>query len=1260
MAKTPVTPRRGHRLLRWLWRLLVAVVVVVGGVNIILRVIPLKSIIEDALTKELGMPFVIGEFHPWAFPRAYITAYDISVGEGDYRYTADVMKVRGSLWKLAGKVIEIEHAEIFGFRAHFPPTVDEAIDRWDAMIDHIGKKDEPEKDEGGGWKLVWHHAEADGLLAYLAEVKALDGFLAIDDITADTMYFDVDMRMTALTDAPRVTGKAALAKGKEEGPSVLTGSAHVAGFHLNDFGMPESVPPLVTTAEVTLDGPVPQNLAFGLSGVVACPVMTGLGADFTAKAWMQNKRIILNDIDYAGEALHIRGDLTKEEDDTLAFHVTGAEAQGDGLTALMAVLASHDAGIEARGDGKLVVGDLIFGSRPEEGLQLVSGEGQLEGIDFVLPTGEAVFRGLSGQVRIDQGAVLLDDVKGEGVHLEGTIIPNFGGSGVALSLSGNLSLYPARFAPWMDISVLPRLSGSLAVEEFGGTFHGEMGLPADFRARAHLQEVSASFVAMDGEPPLEFDNVGGTVDYADGALHLEEIGGKRFQVSGTVKPLSPGYAVDVTGRAELDAGFIRMILPAGTATQGGEVKVDRLAGTFTPEAPLPHDLVVKGAITGGRAQLALDSYRDTLTEGTARFDSSENRVNVAVERLVSERLGDLSGTADYSANNHALNAVINADVNRLSAFVETDSQREALAPVFAAYGPSELTIDVVLPDAGKKGWTVTVARTGTPALQARADFASGTWPKALEATATLPASALSGYLPEAIKPTGAVGVRISKEAVAAEFDIDADLTPAALTLGQYIAKPVGGPASLMVTGEIKNDAMTLGHADINLYGETARIILDETPHIESLELNLAPLSPLLAKGGAASGRISGSVGFTPPRADMHLADATITLQPDATLEGINGNINYDGGMLRCRDFRVLGADSDCTFNVDYGPGQWEASAHGEKLNLNSLLLLVDAARSALSGETEEAPTTAMTDDTAPLEPLVVKEVPVDPNATQGTADIDLKTVFYKRGRLDNVRARLEVTGEAYTLRDIHATPYTGEVTGTVRVGRTTDPPWVDTKLQLAGAEVRMVDEMLFPETRSAHGIGDGNVEAGFYFARFEHLMKSVTGKLELEMRNGSYGTLGNATRALAFLRALEVIRLKMPQLENKGLAFDTSTVRMYAHDGTIALEQFDLGSTSYEVTGDGIIDYRDETLDTRFRVHVLELLTGVVSRVPLLGDAVNAVTSVTDLVITGTGSPFEPKFIVTPGVGPGNKQERDARRQQVRGAVEGALKKIGL
>jgi hypothetical protein len=77
-----------------------------------------------------------------------------------------------------------------------------------------------------------------------------------------------------------------------------------------------------------------------------------------------------------------------------------------------------------------------------------------------------------------------------------------------------------------------------------------------------------------------------------------------------------------------------------------------------------------------------------------------------------------------------------------------------------------------------------------------------------------------------------------------------------------------------------------------------------------------------------------------------------------------------------------------------------------------------------------------------------------------------------------------------------------------------------------------------------------------------------------------------------------------------------------------------LQSPSYEVNGEGSIDYPQDQMDVVFRVHLLEVLTGIISRVPLLGDAVDAVTSVTDLVVTARGSAREPDFVITPGAPP--------------------------
>jgi len=50
-------------------------------------------------------------------------------------------------------------------------------------------------------------------------------------------------------------------------------------------------------------------------------------------------------------------------------------------------------------------------------------------------------------------------------------------------------------------------------------------------------------------------------------------------------------------------------------------------------------------------------------------------------------------------------------------------------------------------------------------------------------------------------------------------------------------------------------------------------------------------------------------------------------------------------------------------------------------------------------------------------------------------------------------------------------------------------------------------------------------------------------------------------------------------------------------------------------------------------VNLLELVTGIVTRVPVLGSAVDRISSYADVVVHVGGSPLNPEFSLRPSIG---------------------------
>lgn len=1204
----------------WWWKApLLTVLFVVIGANVALRFIPVGPLLEGLLTKELGKPFVIGRLSARAFPGAYITAYDVRFGEGDFMATADRIVVSGSLWKLALKKIDLYHGEIFGFRVQLPPTLPEAVDRWNAMVDFIEGDKSPDDEEGDGWKLHIYHAEAADSRVYMADRLAMTGFVAVEEVTEPAKDFTASVRLAYFESNPALTGRAVLAD-RAEGDPTLTGTAALRGMRVNDLGLPASFPAGRLNLDVAMDGPVPENLRFAAAGALDVPEAAGLSGAFTANAWVQETRFLVNEMDFRGPGMTVRGDFTSGPEGAFACEVSDAVATGPGLTALFRLLSAKDAGFEARGAGQLAVNGLLFGREPGADLRFVSGEAVLEGIDYALPTGEVAFDGLEGRARVEDGRFLLDRITGQGVTVSGSIEPHFGGDGVSLDLAGEIALDPARLAPWVARDTLPSLSGALVVERFSGTLGGE-GLPDDLEATAHLNDVSAVFLSGTARAPLEFDAVGGTVRYAGGVFELDGVGGKHFSVGGAVRPLDTGYALDLSGWADLNAGFVPLFLPDALSGLGGRITFARMAGAFGAEAP-PDALIAEGKIENGRATLTTAGFTDEITDLNATFTTTAETVETA-GTLQSGRLGPLEASVRYAVAEQALQADVSVDLAGVSGLLDGTAAGAGIAPVFQVFGHSTLNIQANLPEGAGKPWNVHLARAGDPAFEGSFAFDDGPWPAKGEARTSLPFGAFAALLPDTLAPGGEVALHFRMPGDGPAFSLDGDLTQASLAIGKHLNKPVQGPAGFTLHGTLAADGPALESAVLHAYGESLHVALAQGVRIDALELNLTPLEPLLPPGGMARGRVTGSLAMQPPAARLDLENVGLGFTETAKLDAVNGALTLDDGVFTCRDLRLDGADSDCTVNARWEGNAWEALAEGEKLNLDAVLALVNAATSTFGSDSTDEAGARPQESPAPSPPDV-----------QGKMTVRMQQLFYQRGRLDQVRADVRVTPAEILIHDLSCVPYAGNVTGSIRIARNGTPPHVSTELQINDAEMRIVDETLFEQPRGLRGIGRGSVAADFAFGSADEVMNSMSGAVDLAMTSGSYGQLGAATRALSLLRVFEFIRLRIPTLGDAGLTYDESTIRLEADSGMVALRQFALKSASYEVSGEGTIDYPNDVMDVVFRVHLLEIITGLISRVPVLGTAVDAVTSVTDLVVTARGSAREPEFVVTPGAPP--------------------------
>ncbi|HNT86870.1 MAG TPA: AsmA-like C-terminal domain-containing protein, partial [Candidatus Hydrogenedentes bacterium] len=467
--------------------------------------------------------------------------------------------------------------------------------------------------------------------------------------------------------------------------------------------------------------------------------------------------------------------------------------------------------------------------------------------------------------------------------------------------------------------------------------------------------------------------------------------------------------------------------------------------------------------------------------------------------------------------------------------------------------------------------------------------------------------------------TGPAVVHAYKRAGEPDIVIEVSLDDADVVMGRYLHKHAGGAASVTARGDAGPDGWRLRDVHVDCLGESVLLTLDADGGMTaSLDIELAPLVRLLPEGGSAKGHVTGTIATVPLDVRLMLADAGLGLSADAAIDSMNGEILFQDGYLSCRDVRVLGADSDCTISASFEGDHWKAQVVGEKLDLDAFTTLIDAVQS-VRAENDAAATAPTTDSGAAF--------------TRGEIALQLKSLYYRRGRLDDVNARIRIGPEDILFDEVTATPYTGNASGRARLARQTQPNRLALELSLQDVDVRILDDILFESPRELAGAATGAVELDFPLAEAEDALRDVSGRIDLEIAKGSYGKLGTVSRALSFFRVLEFIRLSAPALGTKGLTFDKSQLKLTAEKGVIALDTFTITSKSYAIDGFGTLNYRDDAADVIVRVNLLELVTGIITRVPILGGAVDRLSSYADLVVHVGGSPFSPQFSLRPSIG---------------------------
>ncbi|HPO12438.1 MAG TPA: AsmA-like C-terminal domain-containing protein [Candidatus Hydrogenedentes bacterium] len=733
-------------------------------------------------------------------------------------------------------------------------------------------------------------------------------------------------------------------------------------------------------------------------------------------------------------------------------------------------------------------------------------------------------------------------------------------------------------------------------------------------------------------------NITGSIETVNNALHIKELKSGDLKISGDIRPdlTKKTIALDLNGAFSLANPLVTAFLPKDTVRDlDGACAVKQIKCTIVPGKGLPDDLKIEGNVTSGKLGIVTPAYQDKISDIAVAFTSDGKRVEGKASAS-SEHYGTVKGTGQYTLADQTIGGTVSLDLPRAAlSFVTSESTRPYAEAVFKAFGPStfDVTYQPKKPQDGRM--YLAVKRQGAPSINATLYFdqkKEGLVLDQLDLDSEIPLDSLQPVIPGSIHATGPAALHMTGGYGKGGFSANLDLQKTIITAGEYLEKKIDAPLSVQVALGNKTSPFAPVSASIRFYQEQIQVMLDgPSPNIPNLQVNLAPLSELLAKGGKASGKVSGSIETQPFSVALHLDNTGFTFAPDAAIDSMSGDISYANENWACKNLSIRGADSDALINASLSNRQIDATVTGSKLNLNAIeaLYTTFASLSKSPSDTKTAPAPAP----APASPSAAPSQRIT-----GKGVVDVQSLYYRRAQLNRVHTDLLFAQDSLDMNALSFGYGTGTVKGTVRVLYGT-PNTLNMDLNFQQMDLKLLDDLMSQEPQGFRGATSGPVKLSMPLASGQELYRGINGALDLNAEKGSYGKHGYATKLLAVLKSTEVLRLRIPSLKDEGLTFQKSGLKLAAQNGRMTIEKFTLNDPAYAMEGSGLIDLPGDSMDVSLGLNLLEAVTGIVDVVPVVGQVLDVLKSGTGFRIRATGSPFDPKVRLEPGVLPIGKEK---------------------
>ncbi len=499
------TPRHRNRH-RWpIYAVVLAVVVVVLLSTPLWAANFFRQNIVDLVAYRIDRPTEIGRLTIELSPSPSVVFHDVRIGHPEFNARADRVLIEISPAPLTRRNADIRAIRIEGLVWTIPERPGDLASEISALKILPGKG-------RGKWNTSIAKAYAEDARVVIAgqDEPVLVGNVEVHDLLSDEITLTVNAAAPVAGETAKLTGAASFLKQRDEETALaIKGTASLTDVDSRAFVDEDIVPNTqLDFASIEFVRTGVDRVTIEMSGdsfpasAEAAEVEALTGA-FKATALWDDGATNVRIHEWRASGFKFTGDIGVDQVGAVTTAIEQGVANAAGIEAYFKLRPLAKYTVKPNADAQLSVEDLRFRRAPDGNLTLQDGDATFAGVDLLVEDGAQAFAGFSGNVSIADNIINLNNIAGDGLMVNGAIVPNFAEETFHFDLSGDAELTPERLSGFVALDQIREATGRIEITRLSGTAKADGRLPDDLIIEGNLLNGRFQIESPDWSDTLE-------------------------------------------------------------------------------------------------------------------------------------------------------------------------------------------------------------------------------------------------------------------------------------------------------------------------------------------------------------------------------------------------------------------------------------------------------------------------------------------------------------------------------------------------------------------------------------------------------------------------------------------------------------------------------------------------------------------------------------------------------------------------------------